>query len=98
MNQNEQMRSIGHFYNLIRHALMDVEDKNSCSERLHDILEQLEALAAEPAPLVRLTDEDIWSDDGIMSVNADLGLTFDEISQLANAIIDAMIAKNGGKV
>lgn len=51
----------------------------------------------EPAKLVRLTDHEIWSDDGIMSLNADLGLTFDEISQLANAIMDALIAKNGGK-
>lgn len=50
-----------------------------------------QALAAEPSPMVRLTDEEIFA-----IRNSTLGPAAWGIKDFANAIMDAMQAKNGG--
>lgn len=40
-----------------------------------------------------LTDEDIWKNDGIMSINAEAALPFDILTKLSGAVIAAYEAK-----
>ena len=44
-----QFDQAGHFYNLVGHALMDVERPDACAHRLRLILDELAALLRQPA-------------------------------------------------
>ena len=88
-------------------ATRTLESEREANRISPEELEQAkQALAAEPAPLVRLTDEEIDKCYGPAtrafkrfkySVRGQMSMPQDSFEwHFANAIMDAMIAKNGG--
>ena len=99
MNQNEQMREALENAIEVAEFLAKRLDEDDLWNHVKSLKESLiEALAAEPAPLARLTDEDalelhrksteVWL---AQDCEPRIGIIF------ANALQDAMIANNGGK-
>lgn len=52
--------------------------------------------APDTSKMVRLTEIELWRNDELMALNAEFGLLFPDVKRFANAIMDAMIKKNGG--
>ena len=103
MNQTELMREALQKVAELRGNVYESESKSEMQALIDAFMACEQALAAEPAPnievcdsaqtdkpapLVRLTEEEVF---GVWSYTA-------TPMELANALQDAMIAKNGGKV
>lgn len=96
MNQNDQMRDLAQ-------KIVDCVDARAIKDWdcLHMYLSEAAQMArqalAEPAPLVRLTDEEVESE--YCKADAYLMMTDHyEFGLVANAIMAAMIEKNKGKI
>ena len=91
MNQNDQM---------LREALREV--LAYCDElgvelgSVRVFAEQALNHTPDTGKMVRLTEIELWRNDELMALNAEFGLLFPDVKRFANAIMDAMIKKNGG--
>lgn len=106
MNQNDQMMrealrksfTLGQRY--WQQADSDYESEHKKSDETHQkyrqlVEETLQALAAEPAPPVRLTDDDVM--DAYSESSLDVNARLDDLFDFANVLQDAWIKKNGGQ-
>lgn len=112
MNQTEQIiqvlsRALGTFGVLLSltqnttalHIIKEqIRDLNKAIDHVEETTknEHDSADVLKPAKLVRLTEMELWRNDELMALNAEFGLLFPDVQRFANAIMDAMIKKNGG--
>lgn len=94
---HEQMREALQKVAALRGNVYESESKGEMQALIDAFIACEKALAAPERELVRLTDMELWRNDELMALNAKFGLLFPDVRRFANAIMDAMIAKNGGK-